>query len=347
MPQPRIYWLTEEFPPEVGGTGVVAGRLSHALADSVPVSVITRQTRPPGKREDRFGGARVRRIRPTGRLKGAGWRALPAMIAYVARLSAMLAIEARRYDIVVASGMKILPLAAIPICRMFHKRCVVRLESPFELVEPIAAESLHGMGRTSRTLSRLLGVLQRSLLARADRVVAISQEIESRLLHIGCSPERILRIPNPIDLERFHPAAEASPASLRERLRLPPSRTIVLYAGRLSRAKGVLMLIDGWSEVVRQHPDVCLVVVGSGRGSWDDCEDELRRLASERGLDDHVLFVGETTQVAEYMRAADLYVLPSEYEGFSLSLGEALGCGLLPIATFVGSAPELIEQGVN
>jgi len=260
----------------------------------------------------------------------------------------LLVSEARRYDIVVVSSMKIMPLIAVPSCRLLRKRCVVRIESPFELVEPIAAESLSSMGGiVSRPLSRLLGAMQRLALTRADCVIAISRDIEERLTNIDCPPERVLRIPNPIDLERFRPAGKEDRCALRTQLALPAERTIVLYAGRLSRAKGVLLLIDAWRELVARHPELYLVIVGKGKGSWDDCEDELRRQVRAAALEESVRFVGETDRVEHHMQAADLYVLPSEYEGFSLSIGEALACGLPPVVTAVGAAPELIQHGVN
>lgn len=348
VPGPRIYWLTEEFPPETGGTGMVAARISRALASHVPVCVVTRQLRPALPAHDHFGEARVRRIRPAGVLKGVGWRALPALGFYLARLTFLLASEARRYDIIVVSSMKIMPLIAVPICGLLRKRCIVRLESPFELAQPIAAESLSSMGGLlSRPLSRLLGAMQRHVLARADCVIAISQDIEARLREVSCPPERILRLPNPIDLERFRPIEENERRAMRERLGLPPERTLVLYVGRLSRSKGVLLLIEAWSEIIDRHPNLYLVFAGSGKGSWDDCEEELKRQVRMCELDASVRFVGQTDHVERYLQAADLYVLPSEYEGFSLSIGEALACALPPVVTSVGAAPELIRDGVN
>lgn len=327
---------------------MVAGRLSRALAEHLRVEVVTRQTRPGLPPRDQLGAVRVRRIRPAGLLKGAGWRALPAIAFYLAHLTTLLAREASRYDIVVVSSMKIMPLIVVPICRLLRKRCIVRLESPFELVEPIAAESLEAMGGgLSARLSHALGALQRLALTHADCVIAISQDIEIRLRSARTPPKRIVRIPNPIDLERFRPVEADERRALRERLALPAEGTIVLYAGRLSRAKGVLMLVEGWSELIERHPGIFLVLAGAGKDSWDDCEEAVKAVVRERGLEAGVQLVGETSRVEQYMQAADLYVLPSEYEGFSLSIGEALGCGLPPVVTSVGAAPELIEPGVN
>lgn len=357
---PRIYWITEEFPPDCGAIGFVVERLAVSLEQrGFAMNVIARQTRPPSPRQTRSGGVSVRRIRPAGRLKGAGWRALPAMAGFLARLVWLLASEARRYDIVLLSGMKIMPAAVVPVCRALGKMCVIRLESPFELLEPIAAESLDLMGgasagplsgarrRLSRALAWLLGVLQRAAVVRADRIVAISSELVERLRAAGCRPTRILQIPNGTDLERFAPVTAPAKRALRERLGLPSDRTLALYAGRLSRAKGVLMMIESWPALLEGHPDLHLVVVGSGRISWDDCEAEMHARAHALGLDARVSFVGETDQVREYLQAADFFVLPSEYEGFSLAIGEALACGLPVVVTTVGAAPELIESGVN
>ena len=349
VPQaPRVCWITEEFPPETGGTGLVAARIAGEIAvQGVEVSVVTRQTRPPRAEEELYGAVHVRRLRPGGRLKGIGWRALPALIVYLARLAGLLLRRARRYDVIIVSCMKIIPLVAVPVSRALGKACIVRLESPFELIEPIAAESLGIMSRVGRVLSSLLGAVQRSLLSRADCIIAISAEVEARLKRTACPPERILRIPNPIDVERFKPIERDRRDTLRDALGLPRERTVVLYAGRLSRAKGVLMLVASWRELLGRHPDALLVMAGSGHGSWDDCEEELKGLVRAQGLAADVRLVGATDRVHEYMQASDVYVCPSEYEGFSLAIGEALACGLPAVVSAVGAAPEIIAEGVS
>ena len=348
--EPRVYWLTEEFfPPEIGGTGLMAACLSQGIAGlGLPTVVITRQTDPPHAVRDRIGPLTVRRIAPAGRMKGAGWKAFPVMLLYLARLFLLLLGEGRRYDIVVTSGMKIIPLAAVPVCRLLGKKCIVRLESPFELAEPISAEALGAMqAGAGGLLPGILRRLQRAALRRADRVIAISRDIEARLLECDLPHERIVRIPNAIDLGRFHPVSEAEQHALRRSLSLPAGRDLVLYAGRLSRAKGIAMLIEAWPQILAQHPDLVLVMVGSGQGSWDDCEAQVTRFVREHGLADRVIFTGQSEQVWQYMQVADVFVSPSEYEGFGLTVVEAMASGLPTVVTSVGVAPELIEQGVN
>jgi glycosyltransferase involved in cell wall biosynthesis len=347
---PRVYWITEEFfPPEVGGTGFVASILSQGLSKrSVPMQVITRQTEPPSEARELIGAVHVRRIKPAGRMKGKGWRAIPAMLEYLAKIASLLIRERRSYDVVIISCMKIIPLVAVPICRMLGKRTVVRLESPFELVQPIAAESFGAAGNMTRGLAGgALGGLQRRILRGASRVVAISQDIEGLLAGLAFPPARIARIPNAIDLSRFAPVSAEARARLRARLQLPADRTIVVYAGRVTQAKGVAMLVEGWPELVARHPDLYLVIVGTGKGSWDDCEAQVAEYIRSHSLEGHVALVGHSDSVQDYLQAADLFVSPSDYEGFGLSVVEALACGLPIVTTSVGVAEQIVHDGIN
>jgi glycosyltransferase involved in cell wall biosynthesis len=244
--------------------------------------------------------------------------------------------------------MKTIPITAVPVCRLLGKKCVVRVESPFELVEPISAESLDMMhGPAGRILSGVLKLLQRAVLRHAHCVVAISQDIADRLQRFDRPPVRIARIPNAVDLTKFKPLVAEEREPLRGRLGFPAGRTIVLYVGRLSRAKGVMMLIEAWPELILKHPEAYLVMVGSGKDSWDNCEQEILDHVRGHALDAHVAMVGHSNSVHEYLQAADLFVTPSDYEGFSLTLVEALGTAIPVVTTTVGAAPEIIQEGVN
>jgi glycosyltransferase involved in cell wall biosynthesis len=347
---PRVFWLTTEFfPPQTGGTGVIASRLSHALAErGVQLQVITRQTLPYSAVQERLGKLGVQRVGPAGLMKGVGWRAIPAMCAYLVRLMTLLVAARRRYDLVMISGMKTIPLAAVPICRLLGKKSVIRIESPFEIAEPIAAESLATMGSSAgRWLSRILMVAQRMTLRRADRVVAISAEIALCLRGLGCPEARIARIPNAIDLTNFTPIEARERRLLRSGLRFPEDRTIMLYVGRLSRAKGVMMLMQSLPELLALHPELYLVLVGSGRESWDNCEEEVVAYIRTHHLDADVVVAGHSDRVHEYLQAADLFVSPSDYEGFGLTIVEALACALPVITTAVGIAVEIVRHNSN
>jgi glycosyltransferase involved in cell wall biosynthesis len=328
---------------------MLAGRLTRGLAArGVDVRVATRQVLPRGAKEETVGGVRVRRLDPPGLMKGAGWRAFPAMLSFIVRLAMLLIAERNDYDVVVVSGIKTIPLAAVPVCRWLRKKCVLRLESPFELVEPISSESLDLMhGAVGGLLSRVLKGLQRAMLKRADCVIAISADIMARLAQFDPPPKKVVQVPNVVDLSIFHPVPAHRRAELRGRFGFSDDCILVLYVGRLSRAKGVMMLIEGWSHVTALHPQARLVMVGGGADSWDNCEADIVDYVRAHALGASVTLVGHSTAVHEFLQAADLFVSPSDYEGFSLTLVEAMGCALPIVTTAVGVAPQLIEDGVS
>ena len=348
-PEPRILWLTDEFPPEFGGTGAMAYQLSQGLAQQgLSVEVITRQIVPPAAKQEYFGKVLVKRIAPAGRLKGLGWRAVPLLLGYLVRLVALLVERSRQFDVVIVSGMKIIPLAAIPVCRILGKKCIVRIESPFEIREPVSSESMTAMNSAmARGLMQVLSRLQSAVLRRAQTVIAISAEIETLLAGNPRIRSRVTKIPNTADLSRFKPLDEAAKAGLRRDLGISPDRTVLVNVGRITRSKGMATLIRAWPAIVARHPEVLLVIVGSGKGYWDDCEDEVLECIRANHLEDHVLLVGQSDRAHEYFQAADLFVTPSEYEGFALTLIEALGCGIPALTTSVGEAPQIIHEGSN
>jgi glycosyltransferase involved in cell wall biosynthesis len=347
---PNICWITETFyPPIVGGQEFLAHALTQGLArKGCGVQVITRQTRPQSAPFERLGDVAVTRIAPAGILKGHGWKAVFPLIRYLVNLASLLIRERRRYDIIVVSSIKIMPLVVVPLCRLLGKSCILRAESIFELSEAISAESLSSMGGSlGKAALALLGAVRNRMLRGADRVIAISTEIEQKLLSIGVRGARIARIANAVDLARFHPVATEKKLELKKSLDLPPDRCHVIYVGRLSRAKGLPLLLAAWPAVLAAHPQLCLLIVGAGNVSFDDCESFLVDFIRTHRLENDVKLLGERKNVQEYLQAADLFLFPTEYEGFSLVLIEALGCGLPAVVTCVGAAPDFIEHGRN
>jgi glycosyltransferase involved in cell wall biosynthesis len=220
----------------------------------------------------------------------------------------------------------------------------VRVESSFEIREPMSAASLNGPGGfLRRATANVLGRLQRLMLRLSDRVIVISDEILD-LLRQGKGEISLARIPNAVDLDRFKPVSASERDELRARLHLPRDRTLIVFAGRLSRAKGIEMLVRAWPDLLGRHPDLYLVIVGSGGGSFDDCESDLRDFVKQHRLEDSVHFAGVSSKVEEFLQAGDVFVFPSDYEGFSLGLVEALGSAIPSVVTTVGAAPQLIEH---
>lgn len=202
---------------------------------------------------------------------------------------------------------------------------------------PVVAKVLRGglLGDVAKVRSKALGEARLALLRRhLDAFIVISQEIDAELAAMGVPPERRPFIPNGVDIERFAPVTPAEQAALRTELGLP-SGPLTIFTGRLAAEKRVDQLLRLWPEIRAVHPEAGLLLLGRG-------EEEviLRQLAGEG-----VHFLGRIEDVAPYLQAADLFVLPSATEGLSNALLEALATGLPALVSEVGGAADVVEHG--
>jgi glycosyltransferase involved in cell wall biosynthesis len=347
---PRVCFLTEVFsPPTPGGQALFAAQLAEGLtAAGLGVVVVTRQTEPPSATGERLGKVEVRRIPPAGHLKAKGWTALVPVLIYLLRTYLLLITNVRHYDVILLMGGKILPIAAVLVGMICRKKVIIRIESPIELAQGISAESLQKMGLShSSIFFRAVCTVQNSVLRHADGVIAISPEIREKLVAIGIDPLRIRSIPNGIDTQKFSPVGVGDRRKIRRKLALPTGKIIVTFTGRLAISKGVPMLIEIWPALQEKYPNTHLVLVGSDAATHDSCKSGILQQLQHHQLEGSVTLVGDVENVHEYLQASDLYVFPSEYEGFGLSMVEALACGLPAVVTSVGVADELIQSGIN
>lgn len=119
---------------------------------------------------------------------------------------------------------------------------------------------------------------------------------------------------------------------------------IILFVGRLHPVKGVRYLLQAMQIIHEEMPSARLILVGDGaeRRQLEDMTDNL-------GIRGCVNFVGKVPheRIPDYMRQADVFVLPSVSEGFPVTVLEAIACGLSIVATRVGGLPDIIEDGTN
>jgi glycosyltransferase involved in cell wall biosynthesis len=140
-------------------------------------------------------------------------------------------------------------------------------------------------------------------------------------------------IPNGVDLERYRPRDRDE---ARWRLGLGPA-PLVVCVGRLSRQKGQDVLLQAWPQVSVAAPEAHLALVGTG-----PAESELRA-GAPRG----VTFAGATDDVTSWLAAADVVVLPSRWEGMSLSMLEAMAAGRPLVVSDVPGAREAVTAGAG
>lgn len=345
----RICFLTEGFYPDLGGIEKHSYQLSEKLVSKgQEVFVITRQSVVPSPDSEYVGNVFVTRIPPRGQLRGKGWQALFPVFFYLIRVFYILLKNVRRYDIILIIGFKTISIPAILVTMFTSKKSIVMPQSPIDLWQEISAESLERMGiSSSSVLLKLLRRIRNPLIRRADSFVSISTEIRQELIGIGVNPKKIFSIPNGIDTEKFCPVSCCEKLEKRQRLSIPVNKVILIFTGRLTVSKGLLLLINVWNELVKEYENIHLLIVGAERDSHDGCEVELNEYIKLHNLKESLSLTGEVGNVHEYLQASDIFVFPSEYEGFGLSTVEALACALPSVVTKVGVASEIIQDRKN
>jgi glycosyltransferase involved in cell wall biosynthesis len=340
----KVYVLAPSYPPAPGGQEIHLQELSESLvAAGVEVQVVTAAMEPPGK--DFIDTVPVVRLATFGPIQGGGWRSVPVIALLLVRMFWCLVVNARRYDVVLVSGFNITPLAPVFAKLLTRKPCIVRPESPSELKNVVGEASLARMRNPGTgALMRLLARIRRWTATRVDRYIAISSEIRAQLIADGIDPRRIVQIANGINMDKFTPVDAGQRRALRERLGLPPDALVMIYTGRLAISKGVMLLLQSWAELSARYPHAHLVLIGQGAGSVDDCEAQVHRFIRERNLGRQVTAPGSVSNVSEYLQAADMFVFPSFFEGFGLSIVEAMAVGLPMVCTRVGVATELASR---
>jgi sugar transferase (PEP-CTERM/EpsH1 system associated) len=179
-----------------------------------------------------------------------------------------------------------------------------------------------------------------------DRYITVSKDLERYLVErIGIAPKRITQIYNGVDTARFVPggatARDALPTGF-----APPGTRVIGTVGRVQPVKDHATLLRAFAALAQSAPVLAanarLVIVGDGPSL-----PELRGLAAAQGIDRATWFAGNRPDVAELLRALDVFVLPSLNEGISNTLLEAMATGLPVVASAVGGNGELVDDGVT
>lgn len=200
-------------------------------------------------------------------------------------------------------------------------------------------------GRFSRFV---LGTIGR----RADVVVANSAYVAHQFDGLPLrAPVRVLH--NPVDLDRFDPAATDREAARRE-LGVPAGAVVLAVVAQLTPWKGQDDAIRTFAEVVAGGNDAVLLIAGSakfaGAGTQFDnatFERRLHELTAELGLGERVLFLGERSDVPAVLAATDVLLLPSWQEAFGRIAIEAMAMAVPVAATEVGGPAEIVRPEVD
>lgn len=171
----------------------------------------------------------------------------------------------------------------------------------------------------------------------ADGVVVNCEAMRKHLIEDYSISERKINLCyNGLDTSVFYPAPAVRPDVLRD------ASLVIGSVCVLRPEKGLATLVEAFASVRCFAPGLRLAIIGSGPELH-----ALERMACDLGIADVCLFSPSTNDVASWLRAIDIFVLPSLSEAFSNSIMEAMGCACCTIASRVGGNPELIEDEVT
>ena len=186
---------------------------------------------------------------------------------------------------------------------------------------------------------RDISALERDGARTARQVTAVSGVLKQEMIGLyGIPTEKCTVVPNGIVLQEYQRTVDA--AQVKQEYGVPPDAPLIFFIGRLAVQKGPDLLLGGMPQVLGEHPDTRVLMVGSGSMLAD-----LQRMAT--GMP--VRFLGEIPD-AEYVRllnATDLVVIPSRNEPFGLVLLEAWAASQAVVATDVGGLLENIDHLVD
>lgn len=207
-----------------------------------------------------------------------------------------------------------------------------------ELNLPLVATFHPAFDRKRRNLTsgtqHLMYQLYAPFLANYDRVIVFSHIQRDLLVRLGVPAAQVVVIPNGVDVEKYSPGYSQLKAELN-------AQRIFVYQGRIALEKNVESLLKAWKQS-DMGSDSKLVIVGNGPLA--------PALKAAYGADIGVIwlgFVAEENRRIEILRGADVFILPSLVEGLSLSLLEAMSCGIACLATDAGADGEVLEEGAG
>jgi len=319
----RILFITDQFPPSLGGVAVSANRTVHALCGlghQVDVIAWTRALQP-GVIESSGENPRVFRF---GR-----YREWDSTFPHTLNLCDWLYSSAP-YDAV--WGHYLAPAG-------FFATWLGRLRGTPSTVS-IRGNDLDRDMFPPGDFARL-----RWTLERATVVTTVTQELSRKVTALVDRTD-VVHLPNSVDHEAFQPTVIVD--GLRERLGIHPDELVLGFSGELREKKGLQPLLEALRQVRTVRP-ACLLIIGEVRPSQMPKVFEFtgtEPLAAHRILVTGTL-AGGAREVNEHLQLCDVYLQPSLWDGMPNALLEAMAAGCGCITSDAGGIPEIVTSGVD
>jgi glycosyltransferase involved in cell wall biosynthesis len=293
--------------------------------------LVMRPKKPVLPREEYWNGVRILRFESKMQLFSYYWS--PAMLSWLME-------NANKFDIMHThtlrfSNNEFTALASIKSKTPFVLTGHDKLRLDYIGILPLIIDDVYR------------ATIGRFLLNMAKKVIAFDEEYANdyrKLYHLP--DEKIRIIPNGVDYEYYNNLP--SGAELKEALGNPEH--VVLFIGRFIDSKNPDLLVASFKSILRRFPKSCLLMIGKDYGLLPYCQ----KMAKSLNLEEKVFFVDEGHEKIEgthdeiklqALRIADVCVIPSDYESFSLVALESQAAGVPVISSYVGGLKHVILEG--
>ena len=323
----RVCMVSYYFPPHYSGSAVQAHNLCRHLQLSDVESLIVSANLTKSAAEEQIDGICVYR------LPVVNWQNLRVATFWIG-LTIFLFRHRRAFDVIHAHGTFQHGIVSL-IGRLLGKRTILKIAMADSDI------AFHRQGR-------VLGRLNRWLVRCFDIVIATSKAVSDECVAQGL---RVSLIPNGVDTGQFDRAVSPSDRrDLRERLGLP-AVPIVMFVGALNSRKNIDTILRVWRELCRRGVKGHLLLVGPlqtrPEGGLSEYCRGLQQFVAREGLAGSVTFTGQKSDIANYLRCADVFYFPSRQEGMPNALLEAMATALPVVASDISGTCELIQHGKN
>ena len=152
---------------------------------------------------------------------------------------------------------------------------------------------------------------------------------------------KTILIPRGVSTAEFAP--KAADLSIKVDLGLKPDDSIIISVANLVPVKGIEVLMNAFFEIANQIPEWRIMIVGDNNNKYGRL---LKKIVTERGIDDKVIFTGKVPDVSDYLNLAEVFVLPTldKGEGFPVSLLEAMANGKIVLGSAVPGIKDQLQE---
>ena len=200
--------------------------------------------------------------------------------------------------------------------------------------------SLYDYIDTPQRLRWMYMMIERVTSIASRRLICISSAMTTDMLRLGIKPDKIIQIPNGVDITRFHP--RDNNVEIKRELGIGNSWPVIGTVGRMVTEKGQIYLIEALAKIKKAYPGLICLLFGEGPLVL-----KLKDAANHIGVSEICRFPGVQKDIEQIYPVMDLFVLPSLREPFGLVLLEAMASGIPVVASSSGGPLDFIYSGEN